>query len=66
MSTRIDWGSARVSRPGDGVPAVADSPFTMQPAPPNSLAIKDRFGVTPNQHARRARYPIFRTNANPR
>jgi len=40
-------GSARVSRAGDGVLAVATFSFTMQPAPRNSFTIKDCFGVTP-------------------
>jgi hypothetical protein len=40
-------GSARVSRVGDGVLAVASFAFPTQPAPPGPLTIKDRFGATP-------------------
>jgi hypothetical protein len=39
-------GSARVSRVGDGVLAIAHFPFAMQPAPPDSPTIKDCFGAT--------------------
>ncbi len=47
MSAGIDRGSARVSRAGDGVLAVANLSFTMQPAPRDSFTIKDCFGVMP-------------------
>ena len=40
-------GSARGSRVGDGVLAIANFPFALQPAPPDSLTIKDCFGATP-------------------
>jgi len=40
-------GSARGSRAGDGVLAVATFSFTMQPAPLDSPTMKDCFGATP-------------------
>ena len=47
MSTTNVPGSARVSRAGDGVIAVANFPFAMQPALRDSFTIRDCFGATP-------------------
>jgi hypothetical protein len=58
MSWSHSPGSARVSRVGDGVLAIANFPFATQPAPPDSLAIKDCFGVTPKPGRRGDRSPI--------
>src|SRR6266403_1534785 len=52
----IDLGSARVSRAGDGVPP--SRAFLSGRA-----RKKDCFGETPNQHARRVRYPDIRSDA---
>ncbi len=47
MSVANLHGSARVSRAGDGVLAVANFPFPMQPALRDSFTIRDCFGATP-------------------
>jgi len=51
-------GSAHVSRATGGAPAIANFHFEMQPAPPDSFAIKDCFGATPKPGRRGDRYLI--------
>jgi hypothetical protein len=51
-------GSARVTRAGDGVLAIADFPFHVPSAGTSLSTEKIVSARRRNQHARRVRYPI--------